>query len=232
MCPDAPVEIHWFDLRDADLLAPAELSPEERFRSSALRTETLRRRYTASHVALRRLLSSRLGVAESRAVPLFWRAGVKPYLCTPTHPLTFSLSRSADVAAVALGDGVEVGVDVDVDRDAFASAGLREAILTPFERAVLEDFTEPARSAAAQRLWVRKEAILKALGTGFVESPAFVVAGDPRASSGVQFRGPRAVRWHDVLAPHESAAAAVAWCERDRSNLGAQRLRASPVDRA
>jgi len=209
---DAPVEVHWFDLRDPTLLSPDELSPDEHRRTARLQTDILRRRYTASHVALRRLLSSRLGVAEPGCLALSMHRGVKPRLCSPPSSLTFSLSRTGDMAAVALGDGVEVGIDVEADHPAFESQGLHEAILTPFERAAVADLGAWERGSAAQRFWVRKEAIVKALGTGFNGSPSSIAAGHPLHASGLQTCGTRNVRWMDVAVPHERFAAAVAWC--------------------
>jgi len=209
---DAPVEIHWFDLRDPALESPEDLSSEERLRTSRLSTQTLHRRYTASHVALRRLLASRLGIAEPRRVALFLAAGVKPRLSVPLSSLTFSLSRSADIAAVALGDGVEVGIDVEADHPVFRSRDLHDAISTAAERAALDDLAGRDRASALQRLWVRKEAIVKALGIGFVEPPSSVPAGHPRDASGVETFGALKVRWVDLALPHEHAAAAVAWC--------------------
>jgi 4'-phosphopantetheinyl transferase len=218
-CAGAPVEIHWFDLRDPELLEPAELSSDEARRSSALSTDVLRRRYIASHVALRRLLSKRLGIAEPRGLALSFHRGLKPrpVPVLPSISLTFSLSRSAEVAVVALGDGIEVGVDVETDHPAFRSTDLQGAISTPFERSVLAELTAQDRAAAAQRLWVRKEAIVKALGTGFAEPPSSVSAGNPRDASGVQRCGSRTVRWIDLPIPQEGAAAAAAWCEPELS---------------
>ncbi|HUP10533.1 MAG TPA: 4'-phosphopantetheinyl transferase superfamily protein [Caldimonas sp.] len=212
----APVDVHWFDLRDPSLLASGELGPDEERRAASVRTVTLWRRYVASHVALRRLLATRLGVPDPRRVALSWHRGVKPVLCMPSTALTFSLTRSGDVAAVALGDGVEVGIDVEADNTIFESLEDRQALLTPSEQHALTGMAHRERARAAQRLWVRKEALLKAIGTGFVTSPAWVSAGTPRGRSGVQVWGTRTVRWMDLPSPPGHAAAA-AWCEVRRT---------------
>jgi 4'-phosphopantetheinyl transferase len=212
----APVEVHWFDLREASLLAPDELSPDEHLRAARLTTDVLRRRYTASHVALRRVLSGCLGIAEPRRVSLSWRKGVKPSLDMPSNALTFSLSRSGDMAAIALGEGIDVGIDVETDDRAFGSLDMRDAILTPMEKVAVEGLAEAERASAARRLWVRKEAIVKALGTGFTRPPSSVSAGHPLQASGAQACGPVDVRWADVMCPAGDAAAAIAWCKQVR----------------
>jgi len=221
------VQIHCFDLRDPALLSPDELSSDEQRRTADLTTDTLRRRYTASHVALRRLLSSRLGIEDSRRLRFSPSRGGKPRLCLAACPLTFSLSRSGDLALVALGEGVDVGVDVEADHALFESPSFQDAVLTPSERACVEKWNAPDRASAVQRLWVRKEAIVKALGTGFTGPPASIESGDPGSESGLRTCGSVAVRWIVLSAPQDHAAA-VAWCEPEGLSI---RATAAPLVR-
>ena len=75
---------------------------------------------------------------------------------TPTSPDTGSVARpglGVDLATVA-----EMGFD-----------GFDDVALTPEERSVVGRLPVGDRGAARARLWARKEALVKALGTGFAD---------------------------------------------------------------
>ena len=76
----------------------------------------------------------------------------------------FSASRSGASALYALSTGVELGVDHE-HLDRAAPTPLRR-VFSARERAALDAVAEAQRPAAALTCWVRKEAYLKALGTG------------------------------------------------------------------
>lgn len=76
----------------------------------------------------------------------------------------FSLSHSGDVAYFAFA-AVPVGVDVEEVPGPDAVADLLGS-LHPAETAELTALAMPERRAALGRVWARKEAVLKAVGTG------------------------------------------------------------------
>ncbi|QQE48552.1 4-phosphopantetheinyl transferase family protein [Micrococcus luteus] len=75
-------------------------------------------------------------------------------------------------------DGLGLGVDVErADAAAFEDEdGLGGVGFSTAERARVRELPTPERPAARARLWTRKEALVKAAGTGFTGDPAAVDA--------------------------------------------------------
>lgn len=158
---------------DEDALARAWrlLDDTERRRAATFATPRGRARYVAAHLALRRVLAGYTGVpaealrlGRAGAVGEGSRPRGRPVLCDAPAPVHFSLSHSHGVVAVAVA-ATEVGADVQ----RVCSLGTVEACLArlhPRERAELCQVAEADRARAFSRLWSRKEAYLKALGTG------------------------------------------------------------------
>jgi 4'-phosphopantetheinyl transferase len=120
-----------------------------------------RRRYTRAHAALRSILGRALGETPAAVAVRPDRFG-KPRI--PGAELRFNLSRSGEVALIAVGWQHDVGVDVERIRplerplpDVFTA---RE-----YEHLVATDASEPLR------LWTRKEALLKGTGEGLSTEP-------------------------------------------------------------
>lgn len=143
------------------------LNEEERRRAERLRLELDRRRFVAARGQLRRVLAVKLGIPPSDVELEYGRLG-KPRLSRrmPSCDLRFSVSRSGDVAVIALSTRQEVGVDIEAvlpvpeaDEIAVLCFSASDygsyAALDPGDR--LEGFLER---------WTRLEAISKALGCG------------------------------------------------------------------
>jgi 4'-phosphopantetheinyl transferase len=152
-----------------------ELDDAERERAAGLTRTGDRVRYLSAHVALRRLLSAYTGIGP-RALrlgrdrcPCCGGPHGRPVLLDrPRGPVPdwphFSLSHSHQVAVVAFA-GATVGVDVQRVPPANA-VRLCLPDLHPAEQAELAAVPGRRRPAAFARLWTRKEAYLKGLGTG------------------------------------------------------------------
>lgn len=84
-----------------------------------------------------------------------------------------SLTRAGPLIAVAVSDVGRVGVDVE-SCAAVAAARLADVALSPAERAAHRRRSPDQRTTALARSWVRKEAVLKALGTGLRVDPALL----------------------------------------------------------
>ncbi len=85
----------------------------------------------------------------------------RPHL--PSHPhLSLSLAHTHGCAAAAVAQSAQVGIDVEAL--ATFDRATAEIVLTPQQRALVDASTEP--NQAFTRLWVRKEAVGKALGVG------------------------------------------------------------------
>jgi len=136
-------------------LSSSELATMRRFAGARDR-----RRYAASHVAVRRVLAPYLGVKPS-AIGLEAGARGKPRVVGGA--VHYSLSHSGAVAVIAVGRAHPVGIDVERVRALPAAAALRFACFTACERNHLDAL--PGETELL-RLWTRKEAVVKAIGDG------------------------------------------------------------------
>ncbi|MFF3620356.1 4'-phosphopantetheinyl transferase family protein [Streptomyces sp. NPDC002467] len=127
-----------------------------------------RHRYVASHIGLRLLLGDRLGLAPAEVVLVREDCpgcgGPHGRPAVAGGGVHFSLSHSGDVAYVALAP-VPVGVDIEEVPGAQAVTDVLGA-LHPTETAELTALSEADRRVALARVWARKEACLKGIGTG------------------------------------------------------------------
>ncbi|WP_146069260.1 4'-phosphopantetheinyl transferase family protein [Arthrobacter sp. ZGTC412] len=181
----AAVKLSDVDLGQLDFLDDAERQMAGRFASTMQRG-----RFLAGRMALR------LHVAEV--------AGVDPrslhadYVCrncqgadrvhgAPRYRagadglwIRASLSRSGDWCLLAAVVNEQVR-GVGVDLESFASAnfeGFEVVAMTAREREYLQEVPAPQRALCQTVLWTRKEAVLKALGSGLALDPSLVdVAG-------------------------------------------------------
>ncbi|MFJ2744345.1 4'-phosphopantetheinyl transferase family protein [Streptomyces sp. NPDC087440] len=93
-----------------------------------------------------------------------------PVLSRPAlpDPPGVSLSRTEGCGMLAAGLGTKVGIDVEALRPVDAE-GLAEVVLTERERAHVLGVPEgPVRALRHFRCWTRKEAVVKAAGTGLM----------------------------------------------------------------
>lgn len=153
-------------LHSPGAVAVSELSEAERARAARFATDALRNRWLHGHVATRRILARALGVAPSSIVYGAESAG-KPFVATPAgRGLEFNFSDSGELALLAVGRHGALGVDVEVHRPLSDLEGIAERFFAPAEQTALFALRESEREAAFYRLWTRKEAYIKALGTG------------------------------------------------------------------
>ncbi|MFJ3901131.1 4'-phosphopantetheinyl transferase family protein [Streptomyces sp. NPDC090025] len=159
--------------------AMAVLDERERARAAAFVRAEDRVLYTAAHVALRRVLGELLDVRPAELVfrrepcPCCGEPHGRPALDVPgltEPPLHFSLSHTRGRVLIATAP-VPVGADVEARPDPAAVPDLT-TVLHPAERAELAAERDPFRQALAfGRIWARKEAYLKGLGTGLGRAP-------------------------------------------------------------
>jgi 4'-phosphopantetheinyl transferase len=158
------------DPDDVTLLAAAERERLRRFRDESAAASFARTRAEA-----RRALGALLGVPADEVVlsrdecpgcgdP---RHG-PPRLARPDVPLAISLSRTAGRGLLAVGAAARVGVDVEALR-AVCGDGMAELALTRRERAAVHRVPPgKERDRLFLRAWTRKEAVVKAVGTGLI----------------------------------------------------------------
>lgn len=146
------------------------LSPDELARAQSFRFDHLRRRYLVAHVALRSVLSSYLTRPPSE-VSFVKNEWGKPSIPEGPH---FSLAHSDDLAVIVVDLERETGIDLEtgslvLNRDEMAH------VLSSDELA--ERGESELTDADFLRLWVRKEAVLKALGKGTAHDPSRITVG-------------------------------------------------------
>jgi 4'-phosphopantetheinyl transferase len=173
--------------------AVAALSAAERARAGRFVFDRDRRRYLAAHVALRRLLAEATGIAASDLVFDEGPHG-KPYLPDPAAP-SFNLSHSGDVALIGIGPpGLEIGVDVELRRTMSDALQLAERHFAPAEIDALRSTPPDQCDHAFLRAWTRKEACLKAIGSGLSIAPHTFDAGIAAAERVVSIATPQGLR--------------------------------------
>lgn len=191
----------------AALAAPAVLDHEELRRAASFRREHDRATYLVAHMALRVLLGAQLGLPPRRvtlvreACPLCDEAHGRPGVAE--GGLHFSLSHGRHLALLAFS-AEPVGADVEEVPSADTAAEIAGA-LHPREAAELGRLPRAERPAACARIWARKEAYLKGIGTGLARDPSLDYLGAAP--------GPATVaQWRvvDVAAPPGFAAAVAA----------------------
>ncbi|MEU3692473.1 4'-phosphopantetheinyl transferase family protein [Streptomyces narbonensis] len=166
------------DGTDGAALDTSELDEAERRRAASFIRPADGLLYATAHVALRRLLGRYTGTMPQdirfvrEPCPGCGGAHGRPAVApTPARPpLHFSLSHSSGVALVGVA-AAPVGVDVErLPRQ--ESVEICSEALHPDEQSELADATAEELQALFGRIWTRKEAFLKGIGTGLSRSPA------------------------------------------------------------
>lgn len=142
------------------------LSSEEKLRAVRFVSERDRRCFVVAHSALRQILSMYVGVSPSAIAFEIGRYG-KPALCgVPGTKIRFNLSHSGAVALCAIASDCDVGVDIEQIQSPDVVVGVAEQFFSAAEQRLLAGIDVDARAEAFTRVWVRKEACLKAAGRG------------------------------------------------------------------
>lgn len=123
-----------------------------------------------------------------------------------------SIARAGSLSVVAVADR-DVGVDVE---PAAERSEIAAVALSPAEQAALLEVPVSERGARVLRTWVRKEAVLKALGHGLLVDPSLVGLRDGPRPRLDRWDGPGpkpAIRIADVgdVDRHVLAVAVVGW---------------------
>ena len=93
----------------------------------------------------------------------------KPFALVDGIPavISFNVSHSGECGLIAFAPAGRLGVDVEEITPRRDLASLIEAVMGPDEQAELAEMRGTARLRQFYRLWTCKEALIKALGTGF-----------------------------------------------------------------
>ncbi|WP_109478411.1 4'-phosphopantetheinyl transferase superfamily protein [Paraburkholderia sp. C35] len=146
------------------------LGAQERERAGKFRFDLHRRRFIAGRGELRRLLGHYLDVSPSD-VAIGYGPDGKPYCTSQPRDwmLCFNLSHSENTAALAIANGIEIGIDIE--RIRVIEDTLPLDVFSSQERADYAATPQAEQQTVFFESWARKEACLKALGTGFILPP-------------------------------------------------------------
>ena len=217
--PLGEVHIWWIGLHmeGAALCACWDLlSPEETRMASSHRFVKDMREFVITRAVLRQILAQYTG-RRAADLRFDFNPGGKAVLQSKQAP-HFSVSHCSDLAVLALSH-FRIGIDVEHIRPGSFWQNVIGNCLCRRERTYLEALPARSRKTALYRLWTRKEAVLKALGTGLLYPPQQVcVLPESKKPSVVNLLGGnwlvqqvRAPRGHAASAAIEACAGKVKW---------------------
>jgi 4'-phosphopantetheinyl transferase len=193
------VEVHLLRARGDDVagLAPL-LSADERERAGRFSTPLLRARFICFRGGVRLRLASYLETDPARLRFSYGPQG-RPELADDPS-LRFNLSHADDDALLAVTRSRAVGVDLERVDPTIDLGAVAAAVFSENERGRLAACAPAMRADFFFRTWVRKEAVIKALGLGFSRDATGLTVEDgpdgPSLRSSIA--GEEASRWRIV----------------------------------
>jgi 4'-phosphopantetheinyl transferase len=184
--------------------AAESLEPDERRRLAA--AERWEPGAASTQILLRWAVARRLGVPPG-TVTVTRRC---PACGAETHgrpevpgiAVGLSAARRGNLVVVAVADVPGVGVDLETVPAGTWPSTLLDYALHPAERRLLETRSDAERSLDLPRWWSRKEAILKARGSGLAEDPGAWNVGALASGEAVEGPVPGERLWvHDLALP-------------------------------
>lgn len=205
--PDSPqlipesVDVWLFPLQHSlDMLNRMQqtLSSGEKQRAARLTKKADGDHYIAAHGILRVLLGLYMKI-DPEKLAFNSDANGKPSLDTriTKKNLHFNLSHSHEYGLLAVSLDSAVGVDLEYIKKQAAFLKIAKRFFTPAEYKALQKTPKDLQKEAFFTGWCRKEALLKALGTGIAGGLNRVqVSMEPKAQSeAVQFPGHANKKW-------------------------------------
>lgn len=198
-------EVHLWRI-DLATVATAEqrweqiLSVDERTRAARFHFSRDRQYFTATRGLLRTILAS-YAASDPKELVFRYSDKDKPSL-SPGHSgtqLEFNVSHSGSVALLAFAQGKAVGVDVEQVRENFEHEAIARRFFSEDEQRQLAALAPSERYGGFFRCWTRKEAYIKAQGTGLSlplhEFDVSLRPGDVNALINTRPDSTEAARW-------------------------------------
>ena len=163
-------EVHLWQV-DLAVVAAAEqrwqqiLSADERARAARFHFPRDRQHYTATRALLRTILASYIAAHPAKLVFRYSEKD-KPSLALAGNQVEFNVSHSGTTALLAFARGRALGVDVERIREDLDPAVLAHRFFSTHEQNQLAAIPPSEKYHAFFRCWTRKEAYIKARGTG------------------------------------------------------------------
>ncbi len=140
------------------------LSSDEITRVHKFKFEVDKKRYIISRGLLRVLLGRYLAEDPKKIVFIYNEYG-KPD-CNNIKNLKFNISHSGDMALFGFSYNQGIGVDIEEIKNDFDSLEIADNFFSKKEIACLHNTTKSEQNRAFYRCWTRKEAFIKAEGSG------------------------------------------------------------------
>lgn len=157
------------------------LSEQERQRAEQFRMAHKRLQFITSRARLRQCLALATGTRAGE-IEIAVGASGKPFLAGKAHSsgIQFNVSHTDGLALIAITRGQPVGIDVESLEQSVQAARLAENYFSAKEKTTIAALPGEQVTASFFACWTRKEAVLKAIGTGIAQGLAsFDVATDP-----------------------------------------------------
>lgn len=147
------------------------LSDDERARAARFHFERDRRRFVVRRAAVRVILGRYLGIKPDE-VRFDYGPHGRPHLAEDLGggALQFSLTHSHELALCAVAENRTVGIDLEHSRPLPNLARVAAEVLSASEYAIWRRLPPGQRQHAFYLCWTRKEAYLKAVGSGLSRS--------------------------------------------------------------
>ncbi len=209
---------------DHEQEALAWLDHNERDRWNRFLVDRAKRQFALCRAALRANLCDRLGCANDR-LAFGAREFGKPFAIVDGVPAaaSFNVSHSGTHGLIAFAPRGQLGIDVEERLPRRDLDGIAETVFGPRERAAIAKLDGGRKVRLFFTLWTIKEALIKAIGTGFSLDPKGFEVPPPmlHGTQSATFRFPRepGVPWriNDLGEARFAAALACEWDPRDNS---------------
>ena len=172
------VDLHPSPDREEQALALLDEQEQERWKQFA--NNDARRRYTLCRAALRANLCNRLGCSNQELSFGYLEHG-KPFAKVNGAPSGegFNLSHSGQHGLIGFSSRDRLGVDLEVRAPGRDFDGIASSVYGPREQRALSVAARDEKADVFYRLWSLKEALIKALGTGFSLNPSRFEVPEP-----------------------------------------------------
>ena len=191
--------------KDREARALEILDGEERRRWERFVVHRAKRQFSLCRAALRIELQERLGSAN-RDLSFGYGQHGKPFAVVrgEPSPVRFNVSHSGEHGLIGFAEHPDFGLDIEERAPGRDFEGLGETVYGPEEQRALAAAPGPAKAEVFYRFWTMKEALIKAIGTGFslhpsrFEAPGSMIAGERSAVFHFPDRAPEAYWLEDV----------------------------------
>lgn len=176
------------------------LSADECVRANRFRFEIDRTRFIVARSVLRSILGHYLGIEPSQ-VQLRYGTHGKPCLHEGSEQalIRFNVAHSHRLAVYAFACAREIGIDLEYARPVPRFQQIAARFMSAYEKALLSELPIDQQQEAFYLWWTRKEAYVKATGTGLEEPlerfDVSLVPGEPARLLNVEGDPGETYRW-------------------------------------